>query len=204
MGGKGGDEYRLIQSRKLRKRRDWQYGYQTLYSYCVTVVFHFFGFIPLVYNVDPRVISHNILIQSLFSQEGAQICFQTEYWVSCKAQQSLPRYDFFLHLSINFNTKNIAGRQMLKISDLSATLSNSVPLDFPSEKSFLSFLAHEKGLGYMFQKQLSCSPVLFFTSPQVKNDFWPAIHVDSDRKCKFQRFCPARSDCNNVAHGMLS
>ena len=59
---------------------------------------------------------------------------------------------FFLHLSINFNTKNIAGRQMLKISDLSATLSKSGPLDFPSEKSFLSFLAHEKGLGYMFQK----------------------------------------------------
>ena len=27
MGGEGGDEYRLIQSRKLRKRRDWQYGY---------------------------------------------------------------------------------------------------------------------------------------------------------------------------------
>ena len=36
--------------------------------------------------------------------------------------------------------------------DLSATLANSGPLDFPSEKSFLLFFAHEKGLGHMFQK----------------------------------------------------
>ena len=28
----------------------------------------------------------------------------------------------------------------------------SSPLDFPSEKSFLLFFAHEKGLGNMFQK----------------------------------------------------
>ena len=99
MGGEGGgeDECRLIQSRKLRKRRDGPYGYQTLYSYCVTVVFHLFAFIPLIPNVDQRVISHNILIQSLFQQEGAQICFQKENWVSCKAQQSLPGYYFFLN-----------------------------------------------------------------------------------------------------------
>ena len=63
---------------------------------CVTVVFHLFGFIPLIPSVDKRVISHNILIQSLFQQEGAQICFKTENWESCKAQQSLPRYDFFI------------------------------------------------------------------------------------------------------------
>ena len=63
---------------------------------CVTVVFHLFGFIPLLPNVDQSVISHNILIQSLFQQEGAQICFKTENWESCKAQQSLPRYDFFI------------------------------------------------------------------------------------------------------------
>ena len=63
---------------------------------CVTVVFHLFGFIPLILSVDQRVISHNILIQSLFQQEGAQICFKTENWESCKAQQSLPRYDFFI------------------------------------------------------------------------------------------------------------
>ena len=63
---------------------------------CVTVVFHLFGFIPLIPSVDKRVISHNILIQSLFQQEGAQICFKAENWVSCKAQQSPPRYDFFI------------------------------------------------------------------------------------------------------------
>ena len=28
--------------------------------------------------------------------------------------------------------------------------------------------------------------------------------MDSDRKCKFHRFCPARSDCNNIAHAILS
>ena len=26
--------------------------------------------------------------------------------------------------------------------------------------------------------------------------------VDSDRKCKFHRFCPARNDCNNIAHAI--
>ena len=35
---------------------------------------------------------------------------------------------------------------------LSATLAKSGPLDFPSEKSFLLFFDHEKGLGHMFQK----------------------------------------------------
>ena len=35
---------------------------------------------------------------------------------------------------------------------LSAAPAKSGPLDFPSEKSFLLFFAHEKGLGHMFQK----------------------------------------------------
>ena len=35
---------------------------------------------------------------------------------------------------------------------LSATLAKSAPLDFPSEKSFLLFFAHEKDLGHMFQR----------------------------------------------------
>ena len=35
---------------------------------------------------------------------------------------------------------------------LRAALAKSGPLDFPSEKSFLLFFAHEKGLGHMFQK----------------------------------------------------
>ena len=30
------------------------------------------------------------------------------------------------------------------------------------------------------------------------------IFMDSNRKCKFHRLCPARSDCNNIAHGILS
>ena len=37
-------------------------------------------------------------------------------------------------------------------SDLCATLAKSGPFDFPSEKSFLLFFAHKKGLGHMFQK----------------------------------------------------
>ena len=37
-------------------------------------------------------------------------------------------------------------------SVLSVTPAKSGPLDFPSEKSFLLFFAHEKGLGHMFQK----------------------------------------------------
>ena len=45
---------------------------------------------------------------------------------------------------------------------LSAALAKSGPLDFPSEKSFLLFSAHEKGLEHMFQKWLSCSLILFF------------------------------------------
>ena len=34
----------------------------------------------------------------------------------------------------------------------SAAPAKSGPLDFPSEKSFLLFFAHEKDLGHMFQK----------------------------------------------------
>ena len=38
------------------------------------------------------------------------------------------------------------------LSVLSATLPKSGPLNLPSEKSFLLFFTHEKGLGHMFQK----------------------------------------------------
>ena len=48
----------------------------------------------------------------------------------------------------------------------SVALAESGPLDFPLEKFFLIFFAHEKGLGHIFQK-------CFFASPQAKNDFWP-------------------------------
>ena len=37
-------------------------------------------------------------------------------------------------------------------ASLSAAPAKSGPLDFPSEKSFLLFFAHEKDLGHMFQK----------------------------------------------------
>ena len=46
--------------------------------------------------------------------------------------------------------------------DLSAVLAKSGPLDFPLEKSFLPFFAHEKGLRHMFQKKFSCSPIPLF------------------------------------------
>ena len=35
---------------------------------------------------------------------------------------------------------------------LSAAPAKSDPLDFPSEKCFLLFFVHEKGLGHMFEK----------------------------------------------------
>ena len=57
----------------------------------------------------------------------------------------------------------------------------------------------------MFQKQFRCSPILFFcVAISQKMIFGQITPVDSDQKCKFQRFCPARSDCNNAAHGILS
>ena len=34
--------------------------------------------------------------------------------------------------------------------------------------------------------------------------FGQTTSVDSNQKCKFQRFCSACRDCNNVAHGILS
>ena len=56
----------------------------------------------------------------------------------------------------------------------------------------------------MFQKQLSSSPILFLRRHKPKMIFGQYTRVDSDRKCKFHRFCPARSDCNNIAHAILS
>ena len=53
-----------------------------------------------------------------------------------------------------WEAKNLIGgqRYVVVMSILSATLAKSGPLDFPSEKSFLFFFAHEKGLGHMFQE----------------------------------------------------
>ena len=62
-----------------------------------------------------------------------------------------------LHLSYLILSNTFLRRMLLR-----AALAKSGPLDFPSEKSFLLFFAHEKGLGHMFQKQFSCSPILFF------------------------------------------
>ena len=47
------------------------------------------------------------------------------------------------------------------LSFLSASL-RAVLLTSRRKKSFVLFFAHEKGLGRMFQKQFSCSPILFF------------------------------------------
>ena len=41
---------------------------------------------------------------------------------------------------------------ILWLLSLRATLAKSGPLNFPTEKKFLLFFAHEKGLGHMFQK----------------------------------------------------
>ena len=49
-------------------------------------------------------------------------------------------------------TKTNWSRKYFSFTYLSATLAKSGPLDFPSEKSFLLFFAHENGLGHMFQK----------------------------------------------------
>ena len=50
------------------------------------------------------------------------------------------------------NLKHAHSCYQEKIIILSAALAKSGPLDFPSEKSFLLFFAHEKDLGHMFQK----------------------------------------------------
>ena len=88
---------------------------------------------------------------------------------------------------------------------LSAALAKSAPLDFPSEKSFLLFFAHEKGQDTCFKDSSVVLQFFFYVCRhKPKKMFGQTTRVDSDRKCKFQRFCPARSDCNNVAHGILS
>ena len=45
---------------------------------------------------------------------------------------------------------------------------------------------------------------LFLRRHKPKMIVGQTTRVDSDRKCKFHRFCPARSDCNNIAHAILS
>ena len=40
----------------------------------------------------------------------------------------------------------------MQTENLSAVLAKGGPLDFPSEKSFLLFFTHGKGLEHMFQK----------------------------------------------------
>ena len=58
-------------------------------------------------------------------------------------------------LENNFNNApcmSQLNRRQESLFSLSATLAKSGPLDFPSEKSFLLFFSHEKGLGHIFQK----------------------------------------------------
>ena len=42
---------------------------------------------------------------------------------------------------------------------------------------------------------------LDFPSKMIFGKTTPVVAIES---VKFQKFCPARSDCNNVAHGILS
>ena len=86
---------------------------------------------------------------------------------------------------------------------LSATLTKSGPLHFTS-KSFLLFFAHGKGLGHVSKLVYLFSNSLFSRCYKPKIIFGQYTRVDSDRKCRFHRFCPACSDCNNIAHGILS
>ena len=67
---------------------------------------------------------------------------------------------------------------------ISAALAKSGPLDITSEKSFLLFFTHENGLGHMFQKQFSYSPILLFLRRhKPKMIFGQTNPMDSDRKC---------------------
>ena len=49
-------------------------------------------------------------------------------------------------------SQNFVAQKSRNSSLLSAAPAKSGPLDFPSQKRFLLFFAHEKGLGHMFQK----------------------------------------------------
>ena len=87
----------------------------------------------------------------------------------------------------------------------SAAFAKSGPLDFPSEKIFSFIFCPRKGLKTHVSKVVKLfSNSLFLRRHKPKMIFGQTTPVNSDRKCKFQRFCPARSDCNNVAHGILS
>ena len=76
---------------------------------------------------------------------------------------------FLLHITkdvkrylYNVNKLGIKRVQIVAPFISSAAPVKSGPHDFPLEKSFLLFFAYVKGLGHMFQKQFSCSPILFF------------------------------------------
>lgn len=61
-------------------------------------------------------------------------------------------------LKINrFISHEIHGNQFEVVAPL-----HQCPLNFPLKKGFVLFFARESGLGHMFQKQSSRSPILFF------------------------------------------
>ena len=72
------------------------------------------------------------------------------------------------------------------------------------KKVFFYFLPMKRVQGTCIKNSLAVLQFSFFASPQAKMIFGMTTSVNSDRKRKFQRFCPARSDCDNVAHGILS
>ena len=91
----------------------------------------------------------------------------------------------------------------LKEMILSAALAKSGPLDFQPEKSFLLFFPRKRVSDTCFKNSLVVLQFSFLRRHKPKMIFDQTNPVNSDRKCKFQRFCPARSDSNNVAHGIL-
>ena len=64
----------------------------------------------------------------------------------------ISNYFSILQCNVKVERQTYCPMPCVKKSNLSAAPSKSGPLDFPSEKSFLLFFAHEKGLGHMFQK----------------------------------------------------
>ena len=85
---------------------------------------------------------------------------------------------------------------------LSAALTKSGPLDFPSEKSFLLFFSHEKGLGRMFQEYSSCSPILSFCVATSQNMiFDQTTPVNGDRKCKMSKILSSEQRLQQCSSG---
>ena len=92
---------------------------------------------PVIYfwrNQNPRKVLLEIIHRA--KQENTSLVSKIQPFISKTFKESATNHETVL----------------LLFSLLSAAPAKSGPLDFPSEKSFLLFFDHEKGLGHMFQK----------------------------------------------------